>query len=60
MIDVHFEDSSTKKFFIYEEMTVGDLVRKVELKMSLKHDLDSFALFLQKKVDGKTYGLFCM
>ncbi|KAA6390599.1 MAG: hypothetical protein EZS28_013878 [Streblomastix strix] len=45
MIDVHFEDQSTKKFVIAEEATVGELVKKIQQKLYLECDADSFALF---------------
>ena len=57
MIDVHFEDSSTKKFVITEETTVAELVKKINQKMHLSYDLDSFALFESYTVGGKIMGI---
>ena len=56
MIDIHFEDSSTKKFVISPDVTVGELVRKIEAKMHLTTDLDSFALFESRTVGGTQVG----
>ena len=57
MIDVHFEDSSTKKFVISDDTTVGELIRKIQNKMFLKHDLDSFALFESSMIEGNKVGM---
>ncbi|KAH7817987.1 putative talin [Monocercomonoides exilis] len=52
MIDVHFEDSSTKKFVISDETTVGELVQKIAQKMQITVDVESFALYESTIIDG--------
>ena len=53
MIDIHFEDSSTKKFVVSPDTTVAELLRRIEQKMHLNTDLESFALFESRTSRGK-------
>jgi hypothetical protein len=45
MIEIRFEDDSAKKFVITDETTVQELIQKIEQKLYLQADLDSFALY---------------
>lgn len=60
MIEVHFEDASKKKFAWSEETTVAELLQKIEQKMHIKSDFDSFALYTSFVQDGYQYGLFIL
>ncbi|KAA6396229.1 MAG: hypothetical protein EZS28_008242 [Streblomastix strix] len=52
MIEVNFCDRSIKKFVSTPETTVGELVQKIQQKMYLDKDIESFGLFEAKIVDG--------
>lgn len=56
MIDVHFEDSSTKKFPCTPETTTAELLQKIHTKMHIKSDFESFALYDSFVCDGYQYG----
>lgn len=56
-VEVNFEDSSTKKFPKSNDTTVADLLQKIETKMHIKSDFDSFALYDSYVLDGYQYGL---
>ncbi|KAK2945631.1 hypothetical protein BLNAU_19428 [Blattamonas nauphoetae] len=52
IIEIHFCDKSVKKLVASEETTVKDLLQKIEQKMALTVDLDSFALYEETTVNG--------
>lgn len=45
MIEINFEDASTKKFVISEETTVEELINKIAQKLQLSVSVEDFGLY---------------